>query len=557
MQRMNITTLALLSVVSCSLTVTSLGAADALVPLDLRTVKVGGELGRRIDITINNNLLVLDADRDFLSPFQKKTNDSGYIGLGKLLDAAVKFAAYTADPRVVALKDHLIDKTIETQEPDGYVGTFRPASRVDGLWDVHEMGYVIWGLLSDYEYFGQQKSLRAARGAADYVLKNWSKIPDDWGQKTDVATNVAVTGLERTMLKLYRLTGEQSYLEFVTKRRALPDWDLDIVIGRRPGIEGHIYAFMSRCLAQLELYRTDPQDRLLRQTRHALDFMLHEDGCLITGGAGQCEIWTSDQDGRGELGETCATAYQLRVYDSLLRLQGESHYGDLMERTIHNTLFAAQSPNGRKLRYFSPVEGPRIYWDGDTYCCPCNYRRIVAELPLMVFYQGRGGCTVNLYVPGEASLKVGNHVSLDVRQETEYPRSGVVRLYLDPAEPVSFPLRLRIPAWAAGASVKVNGEDARVPVTAGTFCEIQRTWKKGDLVTLDMPMQWRLVRGRQRQAGRVAVMRGPLVFCLNPALTRSWPRWTARIWVTLRSTRPLWVSRSLTTPFTRAGLPAT
>lgn len=493
-----------------------LHADDALTPLDLRDVQVGGELGRRIDVTVRNNLLVLDADGDFLPPFHKKTKKDGYVGLGKLLDATVRFAAYTGDPKVLALKNHLIGETIGAQEPDGYIGIMAPEYRISGMWDVHEVGYVIWGLLTDYRYFEQQDSLKAARRAADYVVKHWSKIPANWAQQTSVATHVAVTGIERTMLELYRVTGERAYLDFVVHQRTLPEWDLGIVIGRRPGIEGHVYAYMTRCLAQLELYRIEPDARLLQQTERALDFMTHHDGCLITGGTGQCEIWTGDQDGRGELGETCATAYQVRVYDSLLRLRGDSSYGDLMERTIHNALFAAQSPGGRQLRYFSPVEGPRVYWKGDTYCCPCNYRRIVAELPTMVFYRAGRGLAVNLYAPAEAKLEVAGDVPIAVRQETEYPNSGLVRLHLDPEQPARFPVRLRIPAWADGASVKVNDQSVKEPVAVAKFFEIERTWKKGDQVVLDFPMKWRLVRGRQRQAGRVAVMRGPLVFCLNP-----------------------------------------
>ena len=183
-------------------------------------------------------------------------------------------------------------------------------------------------------------------------------------------------------------------------------------MGRRQGIEGHIYAYMARCLAQLELHRTRPDGRLLAQTERALDFMQHHDGLHITGGTGQCEIWTDDQDGRGDLGETCATAYQLRVYDSLLRLEGDARLGDLIERTIFNALFAAQSPDGRRLRYFAPTEGPRAYWTTDTYCCPCNYRRIVAELPAMVFYRPSDGLAVNLYAPAQAKLSVGDDVPL-------------------------------------------------------------------------------------------------------------------------------------------------
>ena len=103
-----------------------------------------------------------------------------------------------------------------------------------------------------------------------------------------------------------------------------------------------------------------------------------------------------------------------------------------------------------------------------------------------------------------------------IRQETDYPNSGRVRIGIDPEKPEEFALRLRIPAWATSANVTVNGQPL-ADAKAGTFLELRRPWKRGDVVELDLPMPWRLVQGRQRQAGRVAVMRGPQVFCLNPA----------------------------------------
>jgi len=495
----------------------SAAGADLLAPLDLREVKVGGEIGRRIEITITNNLLKLNADGDFLRPFQEEQRRGAYIGLGKTIDATVKFAAYTGDPKVLALRRHFVEETIKAQEADGYIGTFPPPKRIQTLWDVHEMGMVIWGLLEDHRYFGDAQSLAAARKVADYLVKNWSVLPPDWGAGSDVAPHVAFTGLERTMLALHRATGDPAYLRFVTKTRALSEWDLGIVIGRRSGIEGHVYAYMARCLAQLELYRIQPSARLLRPTQRALDFMTQHDGMLVTGSSGQCEIWTADQDARGDVGETCALAYQLRVHDSLLRMNGDARMGDLMERTIFNALFASQSPDGRRLRYFAPLEGNRAYWKTDTYCCPCNFRRIIAELPAMVFYRASDGITVNLYTPAQAKLNVKPNLPVTIRQETDYPNSGRVRISIVPKKPVAFSLRLRIPSWATNASVTVNGKPARGAIKAGTFFELRREWKPGDQVALDLPMQWRLVKGRQRQAGRVAVMRGPLVFCLNPA----------------------------------------
>lgn len=100
-------------------------AADALSPVDVRQVKVGGEIGRRIEVTCRNNLMVLDLEKDFLPPFRKKEQGEGYIGLGKTIDAAVRLAAHTGDPAVVERKRELVAAAIAAQEPDGYLGLVR------------------------------------------------------------------------------------------------------------------------------------------------------------------------------------------------------------------------------------------------------------------------------------------------------------------------------------------------------------------------------------------------------------------------------------------------
>jgi DUF1680 family protein len=493
--------------------------ADVLEPVGLTEVKVGGEIGRRVEATIANNLLVLDADRDFLPAFKAENRKGAFIGLGILLDATVKLAAYSDDPKVHALRKHLVDEIIAVQEPDGYIGTMQERQRISKIWDVHEMGYVIYGLLQDHAYFGEDRSLTAARRAADYLIANWSKLPPDYGVGAEVAPHVAFTGIERTMLALHRATGEAAYLEFVTKTRGLTDWNLGIVIGRRPGIEGHVYAYLARALAQLELHRTHPAPPLLGPAHQALSFMTQSNGMLITGSCGQCEIWTDDQDTRGDVGETCALAYQIRLQESLFRMNGEARMGDLIERTIHNALFASQSPDGRQLRYFAPLEGDRVYFPRDSYCCPNNYRRIIAELPGMIYYRaadGADGLTVNLYTASQANVKLATGQTVAIRQDTDYPTSGKVRVLIDPQKPAAFTLRLRIPAWARGSKVTINDEPV-ADAEAGKFFAVRRTWKPGDTLELVMPMDWRLVAGRQRQAGRVALMRGPVVFTLDPS----------------------------------------
>jgi DUF1680 family protein len=291
---------------------------------------------------------------------------------------------------------------------------------------------------------------------------------------------------------------------------------LGIVIGRRELMEGDASAYFSKCVAQLDLYHFQPEPELLPQSKRLIRFLTTGDGMCITGAVGQWEVFTNDQDGRGGLGETCATVYQLRVFDSMLRVEGKSFYGDLLERTIYNALFAAQSPDGRKLRYYVPLEGSREYFSSDTYCCPCNYRRAISELPAMVYYRSGNGLAVNLYTPSETSVMLDGNILLKVRQETDYPASGRVIIRVDPASQIKFPLQLRIPCWCGKAAVSVNGKPWKGPIVSGEFLVLKRLWTTGDQVTLDMPMSWRLILGRQRQSGRAAVMRGPVVFCLNP-----------------------------------------
>jgi len=109
-----------------------------------------------------------------------------------------------------------------------------------------------------------------------------------------------------------------------------------------------------------------------------------------------------------------------------------------------------------------------------------------------------------------------NGVNVSIAQQTNYPSSGNVTITVDPAAATAFPLSLRIPKWCPQAAIRVNGQPVTGPIVSGEFYAIQRTWRAGDRVDLEMPMAWRFVKGRKLQAGRFAVLRGPTVFCFNP-----------------------------------------
>ncbi|MCR4415944.1 MAG: glycoside hydrolase family 127 protein [Thermoguttaceae bacterium] len=251
---------------------------------------------------------------------------------------------------------------------------------------------------------------------------------------------------------------------------------------------------------------------------------------LVTGSCSDGEQFTYNQNGRGAISESCVTAYLLRWIDSLMRLEGDMRYGDLLERTIYNALLAANSPDGRWIRYFTPFSGDRQYDTRDSFCCCGNYRRAVAELPQKVYYRTPdGGIALNLFTQSKKSFDV-NGQTVTILQETAYPNDGEVTLTFSTAKPVAFAFQFRTPRWCQKITVRVNDE---VPTAIDPLaqklgcCVLARTWKDGDVVKISMPMTWRFVRGRAMQDGRVALLRGPVLYCVgkdqNAALLASCP----------------------------------
>jgi len=488
------------------------GPSDPLLPLDLRQVWLGGEIGRRMEITVRNNLLQLDLENVFLKPYREKKQKKGhFIGLGKLVDSSVRLAAHSSDPQMLQRNEWLVQQVMGLQEPDGYIGYFPPELRMWTLWDTYDMGYLVYGLTTDYALFQREQSLATARKLADYMIARARAEPQRRIGLSDWCTYIF-----EGYLLLERATGDRRYRDFCVKDGRLPQWDMQVMLDRRAaGHRSHVAGYCLGARIQLWAHRTDPAPKLLDGARRAIDFLTRQDGMAIIGASGIGEHWDRSQASPANFGETCATAHLLYMLEDLLRLEGDSRYGDLIERVVYNALFAAQSPDGRRLRYFIPFEGPRQYFGRDDYCCPCNYRRIVADLPGMVYYRCEGGLAVNLYTASQATVPLPDGKRLTVRQQTDYPSSGRVVLQLDPSEEAEFPLRLRIPSWCREAKVAVNDQPAPEAARPGSLLVLRRRWKPGDRVGLEMPMSWRLVKGRQAQAGRVAVMRGPVVFCLN------------------------------------------
>ena len=489
---------------------------DVCEASSVRVLKVGGWLGERFQTSIRGNLLKLDLEGDFFKPFvERKGRGGAFVGLGKNADAAVHYAANTRDPAVIACKEKMIDFIIRNQLPDGYTGFYCAEDRLVKSWDIHEMGFIVQALVSDWELFGNKSALEAAKKNVRYVIDRWKTLPDNWEISTLTDREITL-GFGYGVARLYAATKDERLRDFLRNERALDAWNDPIVIGRDKMIYGQAYGYTGTCLEQLELYRYDPKPRYLETSLRALDFQTRGDGLLIDGNGGICECWTNDQDGEGCVGETCNVTFELLFWDELYRfgVADRALLGDLMERAVYNALFAAMSEDGRRLRYYTPLNGERKYWPNDLYCCPNNFRRGMSRLPEYLLYVEDRSVAANLYADCEAELKVGG-VGVRIREETDYPKSGRIRFTMDPDEATCFGFKVRVPRWARNPSVKINGREVTYKYRPGELLNLPKVWKKGDTVELDFPMEVRTVRGRKRQSGRFAVMRGPVVYALD------------------------------------------
>jgi len=229
--------------------------------------------------------------------------------------------------------------------------------------------------------------------------------------------------------------------------------------------------------------------------------------------------------------ETCAAIGAGFFHANMNRTFGHARYADELERTLYNGILCGISLAGDKYNYQNPLvsDGKRERWDWhECPCCPPMFMKIMGAMPGYIYATDADSAYINLFVGGHASMKVGG-VDLVLKQKTEYPWDGKVLVTVEPAQETVFGLMLRIPAWCSHATLKVNGRAVPTGERTRGYIRVERTWRHGDVVELDLPMPAETLHPHPKveaNQGRVALMRGPLVYCLESedATTSTFPK---------------------------------
>jgi DUF1680 family protein len=445
-----------------------------------------------------------------------------------------------AELRATVDKD--IRDIVAAQQTDGYLNTYyvqehaaqrmEPKTQQHGH-ELYNIGHLLQGAIAYYRASGNRTLLDSGiRFVNEFLLASFGPGAD----KKPLFSGHPE--MELALIELYRLTGDKRHLELAgyllagdSRMHFTPENYVyhfcGIPFTSRTHLEGHAVRAMYACCGATDYY-LETGDQSYWKTLNTLWKDLASAQMYVTGGVGA----RSDGEAFGDpyelpnataYGESCAAIGNMMWNWRMLAATGEAKYADVIERSLYNGINSGMSLNGTLYCYrnplaFDPSRGDKIRNEWyDTTCCPPNLERTLASLPGYFYSTNRDGIYVHLYDNSVLDWHLENGPGLKIRQKTNYPWDGTVEVAVTPAEPTEFTVFLRIPGWADAAKVVVNGKP--VPgATAGHYLPIWRRWSGGDTITLQFNITPQVLEANAQiteNNGRVAVQRGPLVYCME------------------------------------------
>ena len=479
----------------------------------------------------------MDANRDVSLRYCFDRFGDGGFSLSKLIEAAAYMLEERPDPELEAYVEQRIDGLLAGLEQR--IETPEQSVRVSG--------HVLEAATAYAGVTGKSRLLDAVVRVADRMDSIYGP-----GKETYISGH---EGLKIGLVALYRATGDDRYWKlarFFADERGKDDYprtgeyalDRTYAQDHKPVVEqfeavGHAVRATFLYIAMTDMAALSGDAAYVEAVHRIWEDQTHLK-TYLTGGIGSTRFHEKYGDPHelpnlSAWNETCA-AYGSAVWcHRLALLDRDARYVDVMERVLYNALLVGVSLRGDRFFYQNPLKSfgdyTRFEWI-NVPCCPPNVIRMVASIGNYLYATDPSGALyVNLFTSSDARVEVAG-VPVRLRQETRYPWEGRIRLLVEPEREVAFPLYVRIPGWARGEvmpgelyrfadadpvppTLRVDGRALPLDMVRG-YARIERTWRPGDVVELDLPMPVRRVLAHaavEDDRGRVALQRGPLVYC--------------------------------------------
>ncbi|WP_201985994.1 aceric acid hydrolase [Hymenobacter rubidus] len=483
----------------------------------------------------------------------------------KLLEALSATYAVNHDPKLDQQLDEAIALIVKVQRPDGYLSTQSTIAELNNPgqkaafknrlnFETYNLGHLMTAGCVHYRATGKTTLLNAAKKATDY-LYNFYKTASP-----ELARNAICPAHYMGVVEMYRTTRDPRYLELaeslINIRGLAADIGTDDNQDRLPFRQmqkagGHAVRANYLFAGAADVY-AETGDQTLLTTLNKMWDDVTQHKMYVTGACGALYDGVSPDGtaykpdtvqkihqayGRDYQlpnltahGETCANIGNVLWNWRMLQITGDAKYADVMETALYNSVLSGISLDGQRFLYTNPLaysadlpfaqrwSKERVDYISLSNCCPPNVVRTIAEVNNYMYNTSDKGLWLNLYGGNNLNTKLKDGSPLKLTQETNYPWDGSVKVTLQTAPKKPFSLFFRVPGWSEGAALVVNGQPVAATLTPGKYAEINRRWKAGDKVELQLPMPAQLLEANalvEETRNQVAVRRGPVVYCLE------------------------------------------
>ena len=461
---------------------------------------------------------------------------------GKYLTAATQVLRLTGDAELKAHLTAFVREWVSLQAEDGYLGPWPKGARLTGrapnvgkgqpgdTWDAWGHYHALVGLLLWHDDTGDEKALTAARKIGDLLCDRF--LGDKKPRLVDTGSTEMNLAPVHGLCLLYRKTNDKRHLDLakqIVAEFAAADAKGKPLAGDylRAGLAGTEFFATPKprweslhpILGLAELHLLTGDDSYRQAFEHwwwsIVKLDRHNNGGFSSGEQAQGNPYHP-----GAI-ETCCTIAWLAVGVEMLRLTGNSVVADELELSTLNSVFGLHSPTGRWATYNTPMDGVRKASAHDIVfqsregtpelnCCSVNAARGFGLISDWAVLRDADGLRLNWYGAGSITTALSNGVTVKLKQETEYPKRGAVRVAVEPSKEAEFVLKLRIPYWSADTRVSLNGVEQEKP-KPGTYLTLKRAWKTGDKIDLTLDFAPHFWVGERECKGKASAFRGPVL----------------------------------------------